>query len=313
MPTLVSLIQSGLRCIPPRLAWRFGGWGGDFFGSLPTRDAKRCRDMLAKGYPDKDAAWVARMARKTFRHVGRMALWTAATMHWDIRRMHRGIVVESPENLRELMRSLKRGEGTVGFTGHIGNWELLSRAGSVFGPLTVVGKRLRSPLADALIQGARINCGAHLLYQDAPFADFAREVRSGRLLAVLIDQDIERLAGMFVPWFGDLAYTPTGPAAIAQLTRSPVVCVFLYEKAGRWVLHCSPRVRFPRTRNSAADILAITTWATAYEEAIVRRTPHQWAWWHRRWRTRPKEASGSPDVLMSPEVRKSGSPEVSHQ
>ncbi len=289
MSKLVPLIQASLRCIPPRLAWRLGGWVGEVVGSLPTRDAKRCRSMLAKGYPEKDAAWVERMARKTFRHVMRMALWTAATMHWDIRRMHRGIVVESPENLRELIRSLKRGEGTVGFTGHVGNWELLSRIGTVFGPLTVVGKRLRSPLADALVQGTRTGTGARLLYQDAPFADFARDVRSGRLLAFLIDQDIERLAGTFVPWFGDLAYTPTGPAAIAQLTRSPVVCVFLYEKAGRWVLHCSPRIRFPRTRDTASDVLAITSWATAYEEAIVRRTPHQWAWWHLRWRTRPEQ------------------------
>ncbi len=301
--SLASFIAAVFRCIPPRIAWRFGGWGGEIFGSLPLRDVERCRAMLKKAYPDHDAVWVHRMTRKIFRHFGRMALWTAATLHWDIQRMRRSIVVEGGDNLRAMIRGAKKKEGTVGFTGHFGNWELLSRVGATMTTLTVVGKRLRSPLADALVNGARTRNGARMIYQDAPFADFARELRAGHFLAVLIDQDIERLAGGFVPWFGDLAYTPTGPAGIAQLTRSYVMPAFLYEKAGRWVLHCGPRRRFQRTKNSAADALAITAWATAYEEALVRRSPHQWAWWHLRWRTRP---TAKPDALCYDQANKIG-------
>jgi KDO2-lipid IV(A) lauroyltransferase len=202
--------------------------------------------------------------------------------------MRRSIVIEGADNLRDVIHGCRKGEGTVGFTGHFGNWELLSRLGATMIPLSVVGKRLRSPIADAIVQGGRTRSGARWSYQDAPVADFLRELRAGRLLAVLIDQDIERLAGGFVPWFGDLAYTPSSPAAIAQLTRSYVVPAFLYEKRGRWVMHWGPRRRFPRTRDSAADALTITAWITAYEEAMVRRAPHQWAWWHLRWRTRPE-------------------------
>lgn len=302
----VHLVRALVRCIPPRVAWTVGGQLGDLLGSLPLRDTARCREHLRKAFPDADPAWIARTTRRAFRHFARMVLWTAATLHWDVRRLRRHIAVEGTANISAAIRGFARGEGTVVFTGHYGNWELLSRVGATLGPLSVVGRRLRSPMADALVQGARTASGARLLYQDAPFADFARELRSGRMLAVLVDQDIERLAGCFVPWFGDLAYTPSGPAAIAQLTRSAVMPAFLYWKAGRWVFHAGPRRRFARTRDSEADARTITAWVTAYEEALVRRAPEQWVWWHKRWRTRPEDKSGSPAV--PDDSRTSGSP-----
>ena len=283
------VISALLRCIPPWLAWRLGGCLGSVIGSLPLRDVRRSREHLAKAFPERDHGWVVRTARRTFVHFTRMALWTAATLHWDIRRIRRNVVVEGQENFRVLLAACKRGEGTVGFTGHYGNWELLSRIGATIMPLSLVGRRLRSPLADALVQAARTSSGGRLIYQDAPFADFVRDLRAGRLLAVLVDQDIPRLAGCFVPWFGDLAYTPNAPAALARLTRSGVMPVFLYWKHGRWVLHAGPHRYFPRTRDSDGDVRAIIAWVTAYEEAVVRRAPEQWVWWHKRWRTRPED------------------------
>ena len=285
------VIGAVLRCIPSGLAWRLGGGMGALVGSLPTREVRRCREHLTIAFPQHDSAWINRTTRRAFCHAVRTALWTATTLHWDVRRLRRHVVVEGRENFRALLAACKRGEGTVGFTGHFGNWELLSRIGATIMPLSTVGRRLRSPLADALVQSARTASGGRLIYQDAPLNDFIRELRQGRLLAVLVDQDIPRLAGCFVPWFGHPAYTPNAPAALARLTRSGVIPVFLYWKGGRWVLHAGPHRTFPRTKDSTADVHAIIAWVTAYEEAIVRRAPEQWVWWHRRWRTKAEAAS----------------------
>lgn len=291
---LNALVDCG-RAIPPALAWRLGAGLGALVGTLPIRDVRRCREHLAIAYPERDAAWVARTARATFRHFGGMALWTLATLRRDPRALRRGVMVEGVEHLHALRRACRAGEGTVIFTGHVGNWELMSRLGAATVPLAVVGRRLRSALADRLVQGARTAGGAQLVYQDADLREFTRVLRGGRVLATLTDQDIPRLAGVFVPWYGRLAWTPSGPAAMAQLTRSGVQSAFLYRRAGRWVLHFGPRRRFARSGDHDADVQAITAWATAYQESIVRRVPEQWAWWHKRWRTRPEDRPPTAD------------------
>jgi KDO2-lipid IV(A) lauroyltransferase len=286
---LVDLGLAATRAIPPRFAWWAGAGLGAVFGRLPIRDARRCRAHLSRAFPERDAAWVERTARRCFRHFGRMALWSIATLAREPRALCRGVAVEGADNLRELARSCRGGRGTVGFVGHFGNWEMLARLSNLLAPTTMIGRRLRSPLADRVVQRLRASSGGRIVYQDEDVRVPLRELRSGRFVATLVDQDIPRLPGVFVPWFGADAYTPSAPAALALLGGGGAQCAFLYARAGRWVLHVGPRRVFPRTRDREADIRAITAWAIRYEEALVRRNPEQWVWWHLRWRTRPED------------------------
>lgn len=284
---VIKVILRCARAVPPAFAWRLGELLGWFIGGLPLRDTRRCRAHLARAFPERDAAWLTRTTRGCFRHFVATVLWTLATWSRDARSLRRGIAVEGAEHVRALARAGRRGEGTVVYAGHFGNWELLARTFGGLTPSAVIGRHLRNPALDELVQSMRGSGGSQVVYQDDDVRDLLRILRSGRLVATLADQDIPHLAGCFVPWFGELAWTPAAPAALALLSRSAVQCVHLYRKAGRWVLHAGPRVSFPRTRDREADQLAITGWATAYEEQLVRSQPTQWVWWHKRWRTRP--------------------------
>jgi KDO2-lipid IV(A) lauroyltransferase len=288
-----ALVVRLMRIIPPTLAWRFGGWCGELFAACSSREPRRAHQHLARAFPGQPGRWVASTVRRTFRHAGSMALWTLSTLHRRPQELRHGIAIEGADNLRALARACRRGEGTVVTTGHLGNWELFARVGSTLVPTTMVGRRLRSPIADRLVQGARSSSGGRVIYQDAELRDFVRELRSGRGLAILPDQDVPRLAGVFVPWFGVPAYTPSGPAALALLTGVAVQPMFLFRRGKRWVLHCGPRRRFARTSDRERDVHEITAWAMAYEEALVRRFPHQWVWWHPRWRTTPQDREQS--------------------
>lgn len=287
------LARLGLRCarvLPPRAALWLGGLIGDLAGRLPLRDARLAREHLAIAFPRQPAAWHARTARHCFRHFGRMALWTLATLHRDPRALRRGMAVEGGDGLRLLARACRAGQGTMGMAGHFGNWELLARVAATVVPLSVIGRRLRWPLADRLVWEARTAGGAHLVYQDDDVRELIRELRAGRYVATLPDQDIPRLAGVHVPWFGRPAYTPAGPGVLAQLAggwAQPGHCLLVARGGYRWtwVLHCGPRVRFPRCADREAGTRAIMAWTMAYQEALVRRAPEQWVWWHRRWRT----------------------------
>src|SRR5258708_3128834 len=112
------------RILPPDFPWWVGGELRFLFPLLPARHPQPCPDTLAKAYPERTPPWHRRPARRAFRHFGRMTLWTFATLHRDPRRMCRGIAVEGAAHLRAAVAAARRGEGTVGASGHFGNWEL---------------------------------------------------------------------------------------------------------------------------------------------------------------------------------------------
>lgn len=284
---MLRLLLRAARVIPPALAWRAGGLLGRVVGRLPLRDVRRCGEHLAQAFPECDAAWIARTRVRCFGHFGSTMLWSIATWTYEQQRLRRGLVVEGAEHLRALVRAAKAGEGTVVFTGHFGNWELLARVFGGLTPAAMIGRRLRDPGLNALVQGMRMSGGATLIYQDDDIRDIVRLLRGGTTVATLADQDVPHLAGCFVPWFGIPAWTPVAPAALALLARVPVQVLLLHRRAGRWVLHVSPRRTVARGADRTAAQHDITAWATAYEEALVREQPEQWVWWHKRWRTRP--------------------------
>lgn len=291
---LAWALLAALRAVPPRCALWAGGLLGDAVGRLPLREVRRARAHLARAYPEQPPSWHATMARRCFRHFGRMLLWSLATATRDARELRRGVAVEGAEHWRALARACRRGEGTLGLAGHFGNWELLARVAATLIPLTVVGRRLRWPLIDRLVWRVRTAGSAQLIHQDDDVRLAIRALRSGRYVATLPDQDIPRLQGVHVPWFGIPAYTPLGPAILALTGGGwvqPGHCylVPLQGLRWRWVAHCGPRVCFAGSdrHETARRILA---WAMAYEEQLVRRRPEQWVWWHLRWRTPPPPA-----------------------
>ncbi len=301
---LLTLLRSLLglaRGIHPELAWRSGQLLGHLVAHLPLRDVARAREHLRQAFPERDGAWVWRTSIALWRHVAGTAGWTITTAMADPRRLRRGVMVEGGEHLKNLVRAGRGGRGTVVFSGHLGNWELLPRLMGTIFPCTVIGRRLRSPLVDGLIQGLRESGGlVRVVYQDGDMRELMRDLRRGMPVATLNDQDIPRLDGGFVPWFGELAYTPLAPAALAQVSRVPVQAVFLLRRHGRWVIHASPRLAIPRGQDRLPQQLAITAWVAAYEEALVRGLPEQWMWWHKRWRTRPTDRPDAPGAVSPP-------------
>lgn len=281
-----SVLRCGRVC-PPTIAWWAGGLLGYVFGCLPLRDQRRARLHLRQAFPQQSAAWIERTARKSFRHIGRMAFWSVARMHLPLAQARRGVVVEGADNLRAAARDHRRRVGTVGSSGHFGNWELLARIGGSVVPVSVIGKRLRDPGLDQLVMDLRRGADSDIIYQDDGVMPPMRALRAGRMLATLADQDVPRLASVHVPWFGTLASTPVGPAQLSLMTRCPLQPVLCYWKGGRWVIHWGPRMRWPSSGNREADAAALTAWSTAYLETLVRKHPEQWCWWHKRWRTPP--------------------------
>lgn len=183
--------------------------------------------------------------------------------------------------------------GFVGVSAHLGNWELLGSwftAVSSRGLGAVVAHRMPNARLNGAIERIRGNLGMVTFYRDDPPTRPIRHLRSGRSVAMVPDQDVKNLSGMFLDFLGRPAYTPTGPARIALAARAPLVCGFLVRTGGgRFELHMLEPIHPDPAAPREQEIERLTRAWTAEIERAVRRWPEQWAWFHERWRTTPEK------------------------
>jgi KDO2-lipid IV(A) lauroyltransferase len=105
------------------------------------------------------------------------------------------------------------------------------------------------------------------------------------------DQNCSREEGVFVPFFGRLACTRSGPPRLAMHTGAPVLPVFV-EREGQSPRHRVRILPALEIRSAGDDreaaIRENAGRMTQAVEAEIRRVPDHWIWLHRRWRTQPR-------------------------
>ncbi|MEO0480866.1 MAG: lysophospholipid acyltransferase family protein [Planctomycetota bacterium] len=187
----------------------------------------------------------------------------------------------------------KSPRGFLGLTGHLGNWELL---GSWLGAQSgrelagVVAKRNTNPFLNARIERTRTTLGMPTYYREDPPGDIVKSLRRGKLVAIVPDQDVKSIGGLFVDFLGSKAYTPTGPARLALTADVPIVCGGLIRTGdGRFRIEFEEPIWPDRKAPREQEIERLTQAWSEVLERLIRRHPEQWAWFHERWKTTPEK------------------------
>jgi hypothetical protein len=124
-----------------------------------------------------------------------------------------------------------------------------------------------------------------VIYKQKALAQMLKTLREGRVVAVMLDQNVQPGDGIFVRFFGRPACTTTVAAALAIKTGAPVVPAHCVRRAdGRYRMVYGPPVEWTGTGRRDEDIKALTQQLTTVIEGWVRETPEQWLWLHRRWK-----------------------------
>jgi KDO2-lipid IV(A) lauroyltransferase len=275
-----------LYLLPEEWALRLGELMGWVVGVILGMRRKTVRAHLRQAFPYESEAWRRRVARASFRHLGREALAT-----FLLGRLSREEILERIEipGFEALQEAIEAGGGAVLLTPHFGNWEVAGAGLAARGvPLDVVAQRQRNPLFDADLTETRTRLGMSVILRgDAP-KQVLRSLRRGRAVAIVWDQNVRR-GGIFVEFFGKKASTARGPAIFPLRTGCPVfqgVNRRLEGYPSRYRLEVFP-VDFTPTGDLEADVFRLTEVYTRFLEEEIVRTPEQYFWQHRRWKTRP--------------------------
>lgn len=183
------------------------------------------------------------------------------------------------ERMQALIAS---GRKIVGAINHIGNWEAFSLMPLLIpGPrFATVYQRLGNRLIDADVRRTRGRVGVGTFERKAGFKAPVAFLKSGGLLAVLIDQHAGD-GGVWTPFFGRLASTSPLAATLATLGGAALIPVSVRTVGwARWEMEFEAPVEV-----GERDAGAVTAELNAVLEGQVRRSPEDWFWVHNRWKT----------------------------
>ena len=185
----------------------------------------------------------------------------------------RGLVTfDHPEILWE---ALKQKKGVVMLACHIDNWEWLGAALALNGfPLSAVEKPQPNRVYSDFMNELRRGVGQEI---------FARG--SSEILGCA-DQD-GGYEGVFVPFLGKMAATPSGPAYFARKFKAPCIPIYIVRKPdgyGHQVIVEEP-FYYEDTGDRKADDYNLTLKMTQSVERIIKAYPDNWLWFQHRWNT----------------------------
>jgi KDO2-lipid IV(A) lauroyltransferase len=182
---------------------------------------------------------------------------------------------------------LKEGKGLIFISGHLGNWELMGTIYGMFGFTGgVIGKRIYYEKYNEMIVGVRREKGVPTFYQDENPRELLRQLRKGGVIGIVADQNVEKLEGVTVDYFGKPSYTPVSPIRLAQVSQAPILVGALIREDGRYkVVYDEEPLRVSREIGDVEVTKLTEVWSKKLEK-LVRQYPEQWVWMHDRWKTK---------------------------
>jgi len=235
-------------------------------------------------FPHLSATEKSALARRHFAAFGRSILELGLWWH------------ASPERIRRLVR-LEGGEKLTAykdkpvillvphFVGIDAGWIRLALEHG----LVAIYTRQKNRVFESAMNGGRLRFGnCELASRQEGTRKALKAMKGGRFFHYSPDMDYGPKESVFVPFFGMQTATITGLARLAKLTGATVIPVVTRMESGGYVACVGePWADFP-----GDDEEANARRLNSFIEAEVLKSPEQYYWLHKRFKTRPPGEQG---------------------
>jgi KDO2-lipid IV(A) lauroyltransferase len=274
--------------VPLRFAYWVGALVGDFIYLTWKRHAANAVSNMRR-VMGKDADWrvVKEKARHSFRNYAMTLVDFLRFPHMSYKEIDR--VVVASKAIEHLEEARSPGKGLIIVTAHIGNWDL---AGALTGhlglPMHAVADRFEPQRMDDLINGARKKHGINVLsLETGSLKQMFTALKRNEIVLLMFDRPEEPEDGVQVEFFGETAYLPPGPAAIAIRTGAALALGYaLRDPGGRtFTGYFEDPIEYKHllTGDKEADIQRVTQEIVNRFEPVIRRHPEQWYMFREMW------------------------------
>ena len=270
-----------LHGLPLGIQARLGNALGSLLYRLAGRRKRIGRTNLQLCFPEWTDEKKERVLRDHFRAVTRAALEHGMLWWSSAERINRLVRFEGLEHFLPL-----RGKPLILLAPHFIGLDMGGvRLTTEYAPFVSMYSRLRNRQFDRLMLRARTRFGqARLISRHEGVRPLLAEMKQGRALYYLPDQDFGARDAVFAPFFGIPAATVNALPRLARLTGAAVVPAITRQLPGGqgYVLRFYPAWKDFPGKDLQADIARMN----AFIEDRVREMPEQYFWLHKRFKTR---------------------------
>src|SRR5579862_8731440 len=273
--------------LPDFILYRLGIACGLIFHRFDHRHRKIGIRNLEIAFPEKSVAERNRILRASYINLGRCGA--------EYVRLGRRITYNRLDVWNELHPRYP-GKGALILTAHFGGFELLPAGHALHGfQIGLVHHTQRFLAGDDLVSFIRERAGVQVIRKHTAAREMLRSLKRGEIIGIPLDQNAKRSEAIWVPFFGEMAATPSGFDRLAMMAGAPVVPVFIVRQPDgiSHVIEIFEEIPQQRTGDRNADALVNTARYQKAIEEMVRKYPDQWLWTHRRYRTRPVRGTPS--------------------
>lgn len=203
--------------------------------------------------------------------------------------------VEIPR--RELLRSLvqRSPHGVLLASAHMGSFELLGQVLAYhIAPFSAVAREFSLTAVHDFWNARRELRGNEVINRRGGVRGILRALTRGRMVGVLMDQNVTRNNAVFAPFFGVPAATTSAMAILALRTGAPIVVITIVNLPADRYRVVWEECRYDDLKGETSDsVTLLTSRINTIIEDRIRAEPTQWFWMHRRWRTTVEEGAQS--------------------
>jgi lauroyl/myristoyl acyltransferase len=180
------------------------------------------------------------------------------------------------ENIEILDNALKKGNGVIALTAHIGNWELAGVITSILGyKICAVVIPYLSPKITEIYKKIRESKGVEVIFTGSNPKDFLKFKRENKILAILGDRVFTE-KGVIVDFMGKKAIFPRGPATLAVKLKTEFIAGFLIRENRKYKLFFE-KIDYPDERlTEDKKIDYFINQSVKIIERVILKYPTQW-------------------------------------
>jgi Kdo2-lipid IVA lauroyltransferase/acyltransferase len=209
------------------------------------------------------------------------------------RKVHRSNWREhsSMSHMREAIQVLIDARPTVIISGHLGNFELGGYLLALHGfPTHAIARPLDNIYLDKFVNRFRGSTGQYMLPKQGSGSEVTDLLNQGGTLVLLGDQFAGK-GGCWVDFFGKPASTHKAVAVFSLGSQAPtmVTAALRVGKPLKFRMEIGGIVDPVDQRFQWGTVPLLTEWYTQTLEDLVRKSPDQYWWVHRRWKGDPTD------------------------